>query len=110
MTKDVPDSKFECFKKHQVNNIAKSFRHFEDTAAAMMNLDIVIASDNCILNLAGALGNKTYGLFNWHYEFRWFDLTGDDVVWLTSVKPFVNDKIDNWAYSMNKVIKELDKK
>ncbi len=110
LTKDIPDSKFECFKKHQVNNIAKSFRHFEDTAAAMMNLDIVIASDNCILNLAGALGKKTYGLFNWHYEFRWFDLTGDDVVWLTSVKPFVNDKIDNWAYSMNKVIKELDKK
>lgn len=109
LTKDVNDEQFEIFKNNKVHNIAKDFKNFEDTAAAIENLDIVITSDNCILNLAGALGKKTLGLFNWHYEFRWFDLSGDNVVWLTSVKPIVNDRIDNWAYSINKAIEELEK-
>lgn len=109
LTKDVPDEKFECFKNNKVINIAKDFKNFAHTAAAIENLDVVLTSDNCILNLAGALGKKTLGLFNWHYEFRWFDLTGDDVVWLTSVKPFVNDKMNNWAYSMNKAVEEIER-
>lgn len=108
LTKGVDDSKFDCFKKNKVINIAKDFNNFADTAAAMANLDVVLTSDNCILNLAGALGLKTLGLFNWHYEFRWFDLTGDNVVWLTSVKPFVNDQINNWSYSINNAIKYIE--
>lgn len=109
LTKDIPDNRFECFKSNKIHNIAKDFKNFSDTAAAIANLDLVITSDNCILNLAGAMGKKTFGLFNWHYNFRWFDLTGNDSGWLTSVKPFVNDKIGNWAYSMNNVIGEIDK-
>lgn len=108
LTKDVQDSKFDCFKNNKVVNLAKNFKDFAHTAAAIENLDIVITSDNCILNLAGALGKKTLGLFNWHYEFRWFDLSGDNIVWLTSVKPIVNDKINNWQYSINKAVKELE--
>lgn len=109
LTKEISDDKFNCFKNNKVQNIASDFKNFEDTAAAIENLDVVLTSDNCILNLAGALGKKTLALFNWHYEFRWFDLSGDDVVWLTTVKPFVNDKIDNWSYSFEKAIEEIKK-
>ena len=73
----------------------------------MANLDVVLTSDNCILNLAGALGLKTLGLYNWHYEFRWFDLSGDNVVWLTSVKPFVNKGINDWATSIEPAVEEI---
>lgn len=107
LTKDIPDENFKCFKHNKVVNIAKSFKNFADTAAAIENCNIIVTSDNCILNLAGALGKKTFGLFNRCYEFRWFDLTGDNVVWYNSVKPFVNDKIDNWSSSVCKVIKEI---
>lgn len=103
----VPDSDFDIFKKHKVCNIAKNFTNFADTAAAIENCDIIITSDNCILNLAGAIGKKTYGLFNKTYEFRYFDLTGDNVVWYTSVKPFMCDDIDHWEYAMDNVIKEI---
>src|SRR5574344_858111 len=109
ITKEISDDSFKIFKNNKVINLAKEFNTFEDTAAAIENMDVVITSDNCILNLAGALGKKTLALFNWHYEFRWFDLTGDNVVWLTSVKPFVNDGIDNWEYSINNTIKEIEK-
>lgn len=107
LTKDVPDSEFECFKSHKIHNIAKDFNNFEDTAAAMMNLDVVVTADNCLLNLAGALGLKTLGLFNWQYEFRWFDLTGKDSGWFTSVKPFICPKISDWASPMSKIAKEI---
>lgn len=109
LTKEISDSKFDCFKNNKVRNIAKDFNNFAETAAAIENLDIVITSDNCILNLAGALGKKTLALFNWHYEFRWFDLSKDNVVWLTSVEPIVNDKIDNWSYSVEKAIEKIEK-
>lgn len=109
LTKGVEDSKFDCFKNNKVVNIAKDFNNFADTAAAMANLDVVLTSDNCILNLAGALGLKTFGLFNWHYEFRWFDLSGENVVWLTSVKPFVNNGINAWESSIEPAVEEIKK-
>lgn len=110
LTKDISDQKFDCFKNNKIINIAKDFKNFADTAAAIENLDIVLTSDNCILNLAGALGKKTLALFNWHYEFRWFDLSKENVIWLTSVEPIVNDKIDNWSYSINKAVEKIEKR
>lgn len=109
LTKDISDQKFDCFKNNKIINIAKDFKNFADTAAAIENLDIVLTSDNCILNLAGALGKKTLALFNWHYEFRWFNLSKENVIWLTSVEPIVNDKIDNWSYSINKAVEKIEK-
>lgn len=109
LTKDVNDEQFKIFKNNKVHNIAADFNNFNETAAAIENLDIVITTDNCILNLAGALGKKTFALYNWHYEFRWFDLSGDNVVWLTSVKPFINDKMNNWASSVNQAVAEIKK-
>lgn len=107
LSKNATDKNLEFFQKHKIHNEIQDFTNFEQTAAYMENLDIIITSDNCILNLAGGLGKKTYALFNWHYQFRWYDLSGDNVGWFTSVKPFINDKINNWTYSMDKVISEI---
>ena len=68
---------------------------------------MVISADNVLMNLAGALGIKTFGLFNYHNQFRYFDLTGEDIVWYTSVKPFVCNDIDNWKDVIYDVIKEI---
>jgi len=105
---DVDINNFSGLKNNHVINIAESFRDFSDTAAAIENCDVILATDNCILNLAGALGKKTFALFNWDSEYRWFDLTGENTVWLTSVKPFVNKKINEWEYSLNNAINEIN--
>lgn len=103
-TKDVDDKTLKSFKNNKVINIAKDFENFADTAAALQNVDIVVSSDNCILNLAGAIGKKTIGVFNYHYEFRWYDLTGENCGWYTSVKPIVNNAYNDWNLSMQKVV------
>ena len=55
------------------------------------------------------MGKKTIGIYNYHYEFRWYDLSGEDCGWYKSVKPIVNDPYDNWDKSMQKAIIEIQK-
>lgn len=91
----------------KIINLGQTFNDFYDTAGAMANCDIVISADNVLMNLAGALGVKTFGLFNYHNQFRYFDLTGEDIVWYTSVKPFVCDDVDDWKGLIDRIIKEI---
>ncbi len=99
-TKDIDDERLKCFKNHKIINIAKDFNNFADTAAAIENTDLILTSDNCILNLAGAIGKRTIAIYNYHYEFRWYDLTGDDCGWFKCVKPIINDKYNDWDKSI----------
>ena len=71
----------------KIIDLGNTFNDFTDTACAIKNMDIVISTDNVILNLAGALGVKTLGLFNKQTNFRWFKTTGENVGWYNSVKP-----------------------
>lgn len=89
----------------KITDISKTFRDFEDAAAAMMNLDLVITIDNVILNLAGALGVKTFALFNRFPEYRWYKTNGNDVGWYKSVKPFCAKTFNGWEDLMTEVIK-----
>ena len=91
----------------KIINLGKTFNNFADTAEAMANCDIVISTDNVLMNLAGAIGKKTFGLFNYSNQFRYFDLTGDNIVWYTSVKPFVCSSMDKWEDVINSIIKEI---
>ena len=105
--KDGKPDMFKRFTKNKVIQLNEQITSFAETAAIIENMDLVLTSDNVILNLAGALGKKTFALFNWHNQFRYFDLSGDNVVWYTSVKPFVNDKQNNWSCSVNKAVEEI---
>ncbi len=104
LNKEFDDKHLPQNTKNRFINLGKTFNNFKDTAIAIKNCDLIISTDNNILNLAGILDKKTYGLFNWRAEFRWFDLTGEDVIWYKSVKPFVNEKMNDWSSSINKVV------
>jgi len=86
-----------------------TFKNWEDTAAAMMNMDLIVTTDNGVMNLAGALGVKTFGLFNKITEWRWFKVTGDDIAWYKSIKPFQAPTSKAWDVPINAVIAEIEK-
>lgn len=92
----------------KIIDLAPSLKDFEDTAAAMMNMDLIISTDNVVLNLAGALGVKTIGLFNRFPEFRWYKTDGEDVGWYKSVKPYKAQKFNGWHDLLNRIIENLD--
>lgn len=91
----------------KIISLGNTFKNFTDTASAIKNMDIVISTDNVILNLSGALGVRTFGLFNKQTNFRWFKLDGEDVGWYKSVKPLQVDYQDNWNYVFTKLINIL---
>ncbi len=87
--------------------LGSSFKDFTDTACAIKNMDLIITTDNVILNLAGALGVKTYGLFNFYPNFRWFSLTGENTVWYNSVTPLQVEENNRWSPLFAKLYNEL---
>lgn len=107
LAKDFTEKDFVNFKNNKVNILADYMHDFNYTASIVDNCDIIISADNVILNLAGSMNKKTFGLFNWYYEYRWYDLTGEDCGWYKSVKPFVNPKMDDWKSSISKVTEEI---
>ena len=86
----------------EITNLGKTFNNFSDTASAIKNMDLIISTDNVILNLSGALGVKTIGLFNKDTNYRWFKTKGNDVCWYNSTTPLQAETQDDWDF----VIKE----
>lgn len=84
-------------KETEIQNLiplGETFETFTDTACAVKNIDVVLSTDNVILNLAGSLGVKTLGLFTKYPNFRWFKLSGNDVGWYKSVRPVQIEDFD----------------
>ena len=69
----------------------------------------MITTDNGVMNLAGALGIKTFGLFNRITEWRWFKTQGDDIAWYKSIKPFQCHTSDDWDTPVNQILEEVEK-
>lgn len=97
----------KTFKDTNVINLGRCLANYDDTAAMIENLDLLITVDNSTMNLAAALGKKTFGLFNFLPEFRWFDLSGEDVKWYNTVKPYQCDKLNNWEKPIEKLISDV---
>ena len=68
---------------------------FLDSAAVMMNLDLVITADNSIAHLAGALGRPTFVALMQVPEWRWL-LDRDDCPWYPATRLFRQTRRDDW--------------
>lgn len=93
----------------QFIRLGKTFNNWEDTACAMNCMDVMVTTDNGVMNLAGALGVKTLGIFNRVTEWRWFKTEGDDIAWYKSIKPFQCPTSDAWEIPVKQILEEIDK-
>ena len=92
----------------QLIRLGRTFKNWEDTACAMNCMDFMVTTDNGVMNLAGALGIKTFGLFNRIVEWRWFKTEGNDIAWYKSIKPFQCPTSGEWEVPVNKVLEEVE--
>lgn len=88
-------------------DLSPTFDNFEKTAMAVKNMDLIVTSDNSILNLAGALGARTFGLFNFFSDDRWFALKEGHSGWYNSVKPYVAKKYNGWDELTTRVCDDI---
>ena len=99
----------ELNPKIKIYDLGKDFKNFEDTACALSCMDLVISTDNVVMNLAGAMGIKTYAMFNVYTESRWYKTEGEDIGWYKSVKPFQAKTFNDWDNVVLEIKKSLQK-
>lgn len=88
--------------KYDITDIGCELIDFSQTAAALMNLDLVICNDTSLAHLAGALGIPCLVLLPYEVNWRWHDdLAKCD--WYDSIKLFRQKSIGDW----NGVIEEV---
>jgi Flp pilus assembly protein TadD len=71
-------------------------RDFEDTAAVLERLDLVITVDTSVLHLAGALGRPVWGLVAFVPDWRWM-LERPDSPWYPSLRLFRQPRRGDWS-------------
>jgi ADP-heptose:LPS heptosyltransferase len=89
-------------------DLGSGFESFDDTAGALMNMDLVITVDTSVAHLAGALGVKTFMLLPYVTDWRWFDNT-EKTEWYDSVRIFKQESQTDWESVFNKVAGEIKK-
>jgi tetratricopeptide (TPR) repeat protein len=68
---------------------------FMDTAAIMMNLDLVVTSDTAVAHLAGALGVPVWVALPFAPNWRWL-LDRSDSPWYPTMRLFRQKKAGDW--------------
>jgi tetratricopeptide (TPR) repeat protein len=68
---------------------------FMDTAALMMNLDLVITTDTAVAHLAGALGIPVWTLIYFAPDWRWL-LHRTDSPWYPTMRLFRQKRYGDW--------------
>ena len=87
-------------------DIGKDLIDFQQTAAALSNLDLVICNDTSLAHLAGAMGIPCWVLLPYEVNWRWHtDLSVCD--WYNSVKLFRQKSIGDWKSVFDEVLKEM---
>ena len=79
---------------------------FQDTAAVMMNLDLVVTADNSIAHLAGGLGRPTFVALMRVPEWRWL-LDRDDCLWYPATRLFRQTRTDDWRDVFARIAAEV---
>lgn len=88
-----------------VDNTAR-IRSFDDTAAIVAQLDLVIAVDTSTANLAGALGRPVWMLSRYDQCWRWL-IGRDDTPWYDTMRLYVQPAPFDWASPVAQMAADL---
>ena len=90
-----------------VRRFPGSIQNFDDSAALIMCMDVVVSVDTAIAHLSAALGRPTWLMLNW-FAACWRWLTNrDDSPWYSTMRIFRQSKIDDWDSVTKKVAQYL---
>jgi Tfp pilus assembly protein PilF len=91
-------------QKGRVEDLSDRLYDFADTAAAVMQLDLVITVDTSVAHLVGALGKPAWVLLACDPDWRWL-LGREDSPWYPSLRLFRQESLGQW-HSVFKCVAE----
>lgn len=96
----------EGAKDMKIVDMAEHMKDFEQTAAIVNAMDLLITVDTAVLHLAGALDRPAWGLIPWNMDWRWM-VEGETTVWYPSIRLFRQPKKDDWDSVFHNVLQAL---
>ena len=98
----------------QVLDLSEEINSFEDTAAIIKEMDIIISVDTAVLHLAASLSDdkSIIGLIPYNPDWRW-GLHGTKTPWYSKIKLLRQPKRDDWDSVFNtvyQIVQELSSK
>jgi hypothetical protein len=108
LQKQLTTLDFWQFAMHDnVLMIDEDLRSFDDTAAVMAALDLVISVDSAPAHLAAALGKPTWVLLPYSADWRW-GIARDDSPWYPTARLFRQQSVGDWSAVIATVDAALD--
>lgn len=95
-----------CDFAHRIVDLGPQIRDFNDTAAAIAALDLVISIDTSVAHLAGGLGVPLWTLLIRGCDWRWL-ADRDDSPWYPSARLFRQEGSTDWAPVVARVTEAL---
>jgi tetratricopeptide (TPR) repeat protein len=89
-----------------VIRLGDELKDFYETAAVVMNLDLVISVDTSIVHLAGALGRAVWTLIPMYPDFRWV-VGRDDTPWYPTMRLFRQRRAGSWEEPVQEIVTQL---
>lgn len=84
-----------------------SIQSFADSAALIMNMDVVLSVDTAVAHLAGALGKPVWIMLSQYaLDWRWL-LNRDDSPWYVTARLFRQPRMGDWRSVTDKIHKFL---
>ncbi len=95
-----------AIKSEAIVDVSEELTDFGETAAAIANLDLVIAADSAVAHLAGAHGKSVWTILSSSADWRWL-LDRDDSPWYGSMRLSRQRTLTVWEDVMARVAADL---
>lgn len=91
---------------YPIHDLAPFLTDYLEAAAAVEQMDLVIAVDTSVAHLAGAMGKRVWTLIPHAPDWRWM-LHQTTTHWYPSMRLFRQDEPKNWSPVVERVAEEL---
>ena len=91
----------------RIIDLTSELHDFDDTAALVSNLDLVICVDTAVAHLAGAIGKPVWLLNRYNTCWRWLTVR-EDSPWYRSMRIFRQPSLGDWSSVIHTVKEALD--
>ena len=106
LQREVRASDASCVASLCQWHFGEELRNFEDTAALISQLDVVVSVDTAVAHLAGALGARIWILLPFVPDWRWM-LGRRDTPWYPTARLFRQTVRGQWSEPIQAVREEL---
>jgi len=97
-----PDDKAVLRERNDIIDLTADLTDFNETAALLSCLDLVITVDTSVAHLAGAMGCPTWILLPYTPDYRWL-LGRDDSPWYPTVRLFRQTETRDYGEVVDRV-------